>query len=522
MLVLAVLAFGGTRVLATYDSMNSFNFLYNTLDTPLDTCTVCHPNWTPFSTDIKNDLNSYAADFADPAIGDNTFNQLLEDKDSDGDGATNIEEILALTFPGDNTDTPPTGPGPTLISLTIDGPMFLNEGSSAAYTATASWSNDTTSIVGAVWSVSLDTAATIDSSSGQLTALEVDSDREVIVSATFDGTTANATVTIVNVPAASITWMPEDGTVDVPVTTVVVATLTGPGDIATLVHDGTFSLSVDGSAGTVAGSIDYNDSHTEATFTPLEKLAYLTTYTAQITSAAGGLPPALASSAGTTFRTIAQCIDTDGDGVGDCEDDYPNDHGKATPPSVRGSGKFLVDACGNAGIGLAQCEILTLAEGISDMFPQFKRQGKPFGFSFPDGLVQFTLRGVNPGETATVTVTFPSGVPKGSKIYRVDGNGFREWTGAVVNGNKVTMHLTDGGPEDADGTLNGEIVDPIGLAVPTNAVMPQDGTSDVSAGGGCSVAGSHEEWKEAFGSFGFIALVWLGLALRRRKRRVGS
>jgi hypothetical protein len=523
-LAVLLLSLGGTIGFPYEPYLWDFNGTYGTYGSALDTCKVCHPSH-PFSLAI----NSYGSDFALDTLGNHTFNQQLEDADSDGDGFTNIREIDGLTFPGDPNSMPP--PGPTLTTLSINGPSTVTEGGTASYEASASYSDGSTTTVSADWTVSPETLATI-SSSGMLTALEVTSDQEATVSASFDGTTSTWSVTIVNVPedgppipADGVTLKPADGAVDVPVTSVVIATVSEPVDIASLVNDGTFSLSVAGTAGTdylgtedpncvtggvVRGRIEYNDRRTEATFTPLCKLANATIYTATVKPDTDTRQAVLEASVSSTFSTIAKTPDSDGDGVEDGEDDHPHDNGKATPPCVRGSGKFLVEIYGNAGIALAG------AEGISDMYPQFKRQGRPFGFEFPDGLVRYTLRGVRHGGTVTVTVSFPSGVPKRSKVFRVDGNGFQEWTNAVVNDSRVTVTLTDGGEGDADGMVNGVIVDPIGVAVPADAGSSSVVSGAGSTAGGCSVAGPSGGWKEAFGSFGIIALVWLGLALRRR------
>jgi Bacterial Ig-like domain len=497
-LVFVALTFFGSRGLAYDYYLLNFENSFPVLDTALDTCNLCHPN--PLNKSVRN---SFGSDFALATLGNHTFNQALLDTDSDGDGFTNGQEISALTFPGDINDHP--APGPTLNTLLINGPSSVNEGTTASYEASAFWSDGTTTTVSPVWGVSPGTAATIDSS-GLLTALQVATNQPVTVSAVFNGVTANQSVTIVDIPplpAGSISLQPQDGAADVPITTVVVATLNGSGDIADIVNSSTFSLTDAGSA-VVSGSIDYNGSHTEATFTPLATLANATAYTAAVVPATGTQQPVLASPVSSTFTTVAATPDSDGDGVGDGEDDLPHDNGRGTPPCVRGSGKFLVDTYGNAGITLAN------VEGISDMYPQFNRQGRPFGFHFPDGLVRYKLRGVSHGGTATVTISFPSGVPHGSRIFKVDGNGFHESLGAIVSGHKVTLTLTDGGVGDADGTANGEIDDPVGVAVP-------EATGGTTSGsGGCSIAGSGGGWKHVLGSFGFIALAGLWLAFRRR------
>lgn len=64
----------------------------------------------------------------------------------------------------------------------------------------------------------------------------------------------------------------------------------------------------------------------------------------------------------------------------DGEDDHPRDKKKATPPSSRGKGKFLVDVTGNGNATLER------TEGISDMYPNLNQSGRSVGFEFVDGL----------------------------------------------------------------------------------------------------------------------------------------
>jgi hypothetical protein len=145
------------------------------------------------------------------------------------------------------------------------------------------------------------------------------------------------------------------------------------------------------------------------------------------------------------------------------------------------------------------------------------------GFEFVDGMVNYTVEGVTPGGTITVKITFPSGIPIGSKVYKADGKGFLEFPGVVVNGSTVTMTLTDGGAGDADGQANGVIVDPVGVAVST---ATGGGTIDLStgtSGGGCSISGGKSGgWKDTAGSYAILALPLLGLVLRRRRPKNGK
>ena len=95
----------------------------------------------------------------------------------------------------------------TLTGITISGPASVNESTATAtYTATATWSDSTTQAVTAAWSVSPTTYATINPSTGVLTAGAVTANQTVVVSASYtSGTvtkTASATVNILDVPAA--------------------------------------------------------------------------------------------------------------------------------------------------------------------------------------------------------------------------------------------------------------------------------------------------------------------------------
>ncbi len=93
-------------------------------------------------------------------------------------------------------------------------------------------------------------------------------------------------------------------------------------------------------------------------------------------------------------------------------------------------------------------------------------------YKYPVGLVNFTFAQCDPG-TTTATLFFynlnnDNFVPR--KFNSTNGT-YATITGATVtqvniagiNVTKVTYQLVDGGPLDADGTINGSIVDPVGL-----------------------------------------------------------
>jgi hypothetical protein len=350
------------------------------------------------------------------------------------------------------------------------------------------------------------------------------------VQVTGGGTaTKTFSVTINATPptGADVTVMPADGAVEVPVNSVVTATETGTGGIVDCFNAQTFSLKVKAPAtattslaspgdrcvedGVVKGAISYNESRTTGTFTPACPLSNGTVYEATIAASSAGL----SATKVVDFTTIAASSDTDNDGVPDNEDDYPGNKGKGSPPSSRGKGKFLIDVTDTAGASLA------FTEGIAETSASLNQDGKPSGYDFPDGLVSYQVIDVDPGSTVTVKVTFPSGIPAGSKLYKAGPAGFKEIVNPAIQGRTVTLTLTDGGQGDSDGLANGVIVDPVGVAVPAASGTGSIDLSSASGGGGCSVAvrtgsgGSAIDGTLILASLGMA--VW-GIRIRRRRR----
>ena len=351
------------------------------------------------------------------------------------------------------------------------------------------------------------------------------------------GTSAALTFTV-NSPTntGEVSVNPADGASDVPVTTVVTVTGDGSADISTVVNENTFSLMEgspvamstslsesddDGhpscvSEGIVNGSVTYNTSNTVATFTPLCPLKGSTTYTATITPPAGVQQSVLAGPMVWSFTTIAMTPDSDDDGDPDAGDDSPKDCRNATPGTPRGNGKITMNLDGHPN------GCFKNITATSETVPSVNRTGMPSGLEFQYGILTYEIHGVPPGETDTVTLTYPETFPAGSKVYKVDAGGFHEYTDAVIDGNTVTLRVTDGGKGDMDGTADGKILDPVGVAVPTASGGGSIDLSTGASGGGCSVVGAGGGWKEAAGCYGLIALAWIGLALRRRKPKSGK
>jgi hypothetical protein len=331
------------------------------------------------------------------------------------------------------------------------------------------------------------------------------------------------TLTINAAPSnGEVSVMPAAGAVDVPVNSVVSATLAGTGNIASIFNAQTFSLKVKGPApgttslappedrcvddGVVKGAISYNASNTEGTFTPTCQLSNSTVYAAAIASSTGGLSAAKTWE----FTTIAASPDDDDDGVPDNEDDHPGNKGKGSPPSSRGKGKFLVDVTDTPGASLA------FTEGIAETSASLNQAGKPSGYEFPDGLVSYQVIGVVPGSTVTVKVTVPSGIPAGSKVYKVGPAGFQEVGNPAIQGSTVTLTLTDGGQGDSDGVANGVIVDPVGVAAPVASGSGSLDLSNSSSGGGCAVVPGRTSG--GAGAMAPLLLLLVGAVVRRLRK----
>lgn len=98
--------------------LSNFNSKYGTATTRLDTCDTCHlpggKTRNPFGQDVEARL-----------LAGSTIQQALttvEPFDSDGDTFANLDEILALAFPGNAADMPGTPPPPTYcVDADADG-----------------------------------------------------------------------------------------------------------------------------------------------------------------------------------------------------------------------------------------------------------------------------------------------------------------------------------------------------------------------------------------------------------------
>jgi hypothetical protein len=98
-LLVTIILLGSPIVTARPAYLEAFNQQYDIEDTKLDACLTCHN-----SPNGGGSRNPYGVAYSE---NDRDF-ASIETMDSDGDGFTNLEEINALTFPGDPADYPQT------------------------------------------------------------------------------------------------------------------------------------------------------------------------------------------------------------------------------------------------------------------------------------------------------------------------------------------------------------------------------------------------------------------------------
>ena len=111
------------------------------------------------------------------------------------------------------------------------------------------------------------------------------------------------------------------------------------------------------------------------------------------------------------------------------------------------------------------------------------------------GLFSYRLRVNQPGDIVKLTIYFSGGIFSSDIFYKYDTINswydYSEHTTFNDDGQSVTLELKDGGYGDSDGTANGIIVDPGGIASAGSGYTDTDSSVRVGAaggGGGCFIA----------------------------------
>ena len=145
-------------------------------------------------------------------------------------------------------------------------------------------------------------------------------------------------------------------------------------------------------------------------------------------------------------------------------------------------------------------------EALNHDDPSVCQTSKP-DMDFPCGATRFTITGLAPGESVTVSLVMPEDVPTSAKYYKISAtDGWQEIPfGSNDGDNIITITVTDGDPlTDADGVENGTIVDPGAIA--TSDAPPVSGGG--GGGGGCFITTLRDGL-----NFGTAQAILLGLII---------
>jgi hypothetical protein len=192
--------------------------------------------------------------------------------------------------------------------------------------------------------------------------------------------------------------------------------------------------------------------------------------------------------------------DTDGDGIPNPLDLYPDDPTMANSEAATGTGQIIIDASAEQGVQLYGITTLDPDPELNWQSPMNEEEmAELWATGFPDGLVSFKVSGLpvppdpDPGVTITVSLTFPTPFPDNPQYYKVSGLGtdfpyIEKFEGATFDFGTNTVHLllTDGGSGDLDETKNGTIWDPGSVSLSVGTDTQADGGG--GGGGGCFIA----------------------------------
>lgn len=244
------------------------------------------------------------------------------------------------------------------------------------------------------------------------------------------------------------------------------------------------------------------------------------------------------------FTTQVDSEDSDGNGI-------PDDQEVDTPADLDGDGIWdadqnsikcvKVDEGKSLGISFKDASNVVKVESISaerqDDNQILSDTSGSFDY-FPFGLINFKLVMNQPGDSAEIKIYFSEPAPEGSRWFKYDPieatwTDYSDQTNFSADRRSIILHLEDGGDGDADGTVNGIIVDPSGLAVSSSGVGSGGGDGLLDSAG-CFITtassqlgqtGAAQVWDAIHGRELAIALIMLAMlkiltiALKRKRQR---
>ncbi len=237
-----------------------------------------------------------------------------------------------------------------------------------------------------------------------------------------------------------------------------------------------------------------------------------------------GTPSEWSTSRSFTTRTDAE--DSDSNGI-------PDDQEVTTPADLDEDGTWDADQnnikCVKAGdgksLGISFKESSNVAEieSISAELPEDDQilTDTPGNLEhFPFGLINFKLVVDQPGDSAEIKIYFSEPAPADGRWFKYDPieatwTDYSSQTVFSSDRRSLTLYLEDGGEGDADGTVNGIIVDPSGVAVSSFG----SGSSGSVGGGVSDAAGCFINSVSAKYDGSNAARLWK--ALRGRELAIG-
>ena len=151
------------------------------------------------------------------------------------------------------------------------------------------------------------------------------------------------------------------------------------------------------------------------------------------------------------------CAADDGDGV--VEPSGVDGNGDGIADASQASVATFNDATGTGLLTIAAPDSTYTITGVTNTGAPYTPP-PPSGASLPVGVLGFTVTLPSGASTADVQVILPAGSSPTS-YFKLHSGTWLDFTSHVtIVGDTVTLHLVDGDPFDADGSVNGVIVDP--------------------------------------------------------------
>ncbi len=226
-----------------------------------------------------------------------------------------------------------------------------------------------------------------------------------------------------------------------------------------------------------------------------------------------------------TFVTEAPAWnDHNGNGVPDSQETDENndinhdgeaDHGQDLLKTVKSYN-------GNTSFGLLKIDKvldIELLEAMDDRTVE-DRKGRP-GL-MPYGLIGFRILTEQPGDSVLLGICLADAAPENAGWFKYDTMaGWQDYSSLVTfseDRKTLVVELEDGGAGDADGCMNGVIVDPAGLGIAVTEPGDDAGVTDSSSGGGsgCFIGSAEEAGHEQAAVAILLAVLAFGLIARRR------